>query len=226
MTRVQADASRPRARRKVRDGAGTRRRILQVATPMFADRGYSAVTTRQIARSARVTMPSIYRYFGDKRSLYLAACSDVLHTFGSMYSTELRAPGPPDRKILTFVMHLYDHWLTDACFAKIVMREIIERDEKGLDQLTRNHFTDHFEALTDICRRLGGTGGAQQRAFSIYATGFGYLQLSSVGRSAGIGGLRWRDPQAMARVVLTQVLPTINWGRVRPLSGPSNPAVD
>ena len=171
-------------------------------------------------------MPSIYRYFGDKRSLYLAACSDVLRTFGSIYSAQLRAPGPPDRKILTFVTHLYGHWLNDACFAKIVMREIIERDEKGLDQLTRNHFMDHFFALTGICRKLGVAGGAEQRAFSIYATGFGYLQLSAVGRSAGIGDLRWSEPQAMARVVLSQVLPDIKWARVRVLAASAEPPVD
>ena len=210
----------------MRDSEQTRRRILQVASLMFAERGYAAVTTRQIAHRARVTMPSIYRYFGDKRSLYLAACSTVLRTFGSMYSAELRAPGAADRKVLTFVTHLYGHWLNDPCFAKIVMREIIERDEKELDQLTRSHFMDHFFALTDICRKLAGGAGAERRAFSIYATGFGYLQLSGVGRSAGIGGLSWREPQAMARVVLAQVLPEVNWARVKLLAGPATPPVD
>jgi AcrR family transcriptional regulator len=201
-------------RELVSKGDSTKDRILRVATVMFADRGFAAVTTRQIAQKARITMPSLYRYFGDKRSLYLAACGEVLKHFAALYIAELRAPGQPEAKLLRFVADFYHHLLTDRCFAKLLQREIVDRDEKGLHLLTKEHFTDQFRELTNVVTQLTGATGAQQRAFSIYATVFGYLQLGAIGRSAGIAGLRWHNPEAMARVILNQVIPSIDWSAV------------
>lgn len=46
--------------------------ILQHATGIFAEKGYSAAYMREIAESAKVTKPTIYYYFPGKRKLYLA----------------------------------------------------------------------------------------------------------------------------------------------------------
>lgn len=45
-------------------------RILEAAIALFADFGYFGVTTRDIARKARVTEGSIYRLFGSKDRLF------------------------------------------------------------------------------------------------------------------------------------------------------------
>jgi AcrR family transcriptional regulator len=53
-------------------------RILDTAIALFADYGYSGVTTRDIARKARVTEGSIYRLFSSKDRLFESSLEKVI----------------------------------------------------------------------------------------------------------------------------------------------------
>ena len=55
------------------DSILTERRILLAAVDLFAAKGYSAATTREIARNASVNETTVYRYFSTKRNLFVAA---------------------------------------------------------------------------------------------------------------------------------------------------------
>lgn len=59
---------RPSAARA--DGQQRRASILAAAAVLFAEHGFDAVTTRQIARKARCNIASIKYYFGDKAGLF------------------------------------------------------------------------------------------------------------------------------------------------------------
>jgi AcrR family transcriptional regulator len=48
----------------------TRWRLLQSATEVFAEVGFKAATTREIARRAEVNLAAIHYHFGDKAALY------------------------------------------------------------------------------------------------------------------------------------------------------------
>ena len=48
----------------------TRWRLLQAGTEVFAELGFKAATTREIARRAEVNLASIHYHFGDKAALY------------------------------------------------------------------------------------------------------------------------------------------------------------
>jgi AcrR family transcriptional regulator len=53
-------------------------RILDAAIALFADYGYFGVTTRDLARKAKVTEGSIYRLFGSKDKLFESALDTVI----------------------------------------------------------------------------------------------------------------------------------------------------
>ena len=55
----------------VEKDAGTRDRILDEAEGLFAQKGYRAVTVREITRSAKCNVAGVNYYFGTKRDLYL-----------------------------------------------------------------------------------------------------------------------------------------------------------
>jgi AcrR family transcriptional regulator len=59
--------ARPRYSAAVR-----REQILDVATPLFARRGYQGTTTKQIAERARINEALIFRHFPSKEELYWA----------------------------------------------------------------------------------------------------------------------------------------------------------
>ena len=64
--------------------AGTinsRQRILQAATDLFAEVGYSGASTRDIARMAAVNDATVYRHFSSKKVLFAAVLESELQKF-------------------------------------------------------------------------------------------------------------------------------------------------
>jgi AcrR family transcriptional regulator len=60
------------------DGDERRRRILSAARRLFSERGYSAVSTTEIATEAEVARGLINHYFGTKRELYVAVVREMV----------------------------------------------------------------------------------------------------------------------------------------------------
>lgn len=57
----------------------TRDRILEAALHLISERGYNGATTAEIARRAGVAEGTIYRYFKDKKELFIACVEPVVH---------------------------------------------------------------------------------------------------------------------------------------------------
>jgi AcrR family transcriptional regulator len=67
------------AGRRPRDSAATRHALLVAAQELFAELGYDATTVRAVADRAGVNQALLFRYFGNKRGLFLEAVqSEVL----------------------------------------------------------------------------------------------------------------------------------------------------
>ncbi len=58
------------SRRRRADGAASRARLLEAAGKLFASQGYDAVSTRALAKAARVNLSAIAYHFGAKEGLY------------------------------------------------------------------------------------------------------------------------------------------------------------
>ena len=65
--------SRPRA-----DGAASRARMLEAAGRLFASQGYASVSTRALAKEARVNLSAIAYHFGGKDGLYRAVLRQLI----------------------------------------------------------------------------------------------------------------------------------------------------
>jgi AcrR family transcriptional regulator len=58
-----------------RGGLETRRRLVESALDVFAERGYHAATLSEIAARAGLTTGAVYSTFGSKKALLIAACT-------------------------------------------------------------------------------------------------------------------------------------------------------
>jgi AcrR family transcriptional regulator len=63
--------------------APTAVKIIEAATHLFMQRGYSAVSITDIIRAAEVTKPTLYYYFADKEELFVQMGLSVLTTMGA-----------------------------------------------------------------------------------------------------------------------------------------------
>lgn len=64
-------------RRSPQRGEETRARLLEVGIHLFGRLGFDGVSTRDIVRSAGVTLPSIAHHFGSKEGLYEAVLKNI-----------------------------------------------------------------------------------------------------------------------------------------------------
>lgn len=60
------------------DAAATRRRILESARALFAERGVDGASIRQIAAASDVSLAMVHHYYGSKDDLH-AACVDAMY---------------------------------------------------------------------------------------------------------------------------------------------------
>lgn len=60
------------------DGVEARNRLLLAALALFAAKGFSKTSTREIAKAAGMNLASIAYYFGDKAGLYRAVYNDPM----------------------------------------------------------------------------------------------------------------------------------------------------
>src|SRR4051812_38465331 len=65
-------------RKQRSDGAEARERLLHTALKLFAEKGFSKTSTREIAQAAGANIASISYYFGDKAGLYRAVYTEPL----------------------------------------------------------------------------------------------------------------------------------------------------
>ena len=56
-------------------GEATKNRLLDQALELFSRKGYHATTSKEIAAAAGLATGSFYRYFRDKKAVFLGVCS-------------------------------------------------------------------------------------------------------------------------------------------------------
>lgn len=67
------EASKSRGGRPTKSAAIERdQRLIEVATRLFLDRGFDATSLDAVAEAARVSKPTVYSRYGDKRGLFAA----------------------------------------------------------------------------------------------------------------------------------------------------------
>src|SRR5215469_17927495 len=73
----------------------TRERILEALVQVLARNGIAELSIPLVAREARVSIPSVYRYFPTKRDLF-AALDDYAHAKGGFNFSDLPPSTTPE----------------------------------------------------------------------------------------------------------------------------------
>jgi AcrR family transcriptional regulator len=114
---------------RIRDADRTRAELLQVATEVFAEQGYSGARVDVIAERTRTTKRMIYYYFGGKEGLYLAVLEAAyrgIRTAEQEIRADDLAPLDAVRRIAELT---FDHHHAHPDFIRLVSIENIHRGE-------------------------------------------------------------------------------------------------
>ncbi len=126
-------------------------RILEAAARVFAEGGFRGATTRRIAQEAGVNEITLFRHFGSKERLLLAAIAVVDRV--PREATLPARPRDPRAELLTWVRHEMDHLLDRRSLICACMAEISEHPELVPPATTRSPRSGPCATTWPRCRR-------------------------------------------------------------------------
>ena len=96
-----------------RDPELTRARILKAAFDLFVEKGFAAVSVREIAERSEVTKSLIHHHFGGKEGLWEATKEQAFSQYYEGQKDELMRAQKPDAQLLMNGVVRYFHFLRD-----------------------------------------------------------------------------------------------------------------
>jgi AcrR family transcriptional regulator len=156
-------------------GARARERLLAEATRLFAEKGYSGTSTREICLAAQANVAAIHYHFGGKEGLYrevlLAPIRELLARFEGYDDPALPLPDAL-RRLLGAFLHAVSEDPRAAQMQRLHLREMVEPSTDYAEAVSLQ-VRPHHEALTKLLARHIGLPepdrDVQQLSFAIVA---------------------------------------------------------
>lgn len=107
----------------------TRRRLLEAAGEIFAEKGFQAAKVREICSRAGANLAAVNYYFGDKERLYVEVVRHAHCSGTEGRPTELPLNSPPAERLRQFIRQMLRnvlHQERSAWHAQLMMREFID----------------------------------------------------------------------------------------------------
>lgn len=112
-----------KTKRSPRNAEATRERLLLAAEEMFADRGYNAVSIRDIAKHAKVNLAAAGYHFGSKENLFIESIMRQMRPLNAKRLATLSdlesRPRPPTLEAVL------------DTFARVMLEEAVGNQESG-----------------------------------------------------------------------------------------------
>ena len=110
-----------------RDAERTRSELLEVATEVFSEQGYSGARVDEIAERTRTTKRMIYYYFGGKEGLFLAVLEAAYRRIRELEQSLHAGDLEPVDAIRRIAELTFDHHVDHPDFIRLVSVENIHR---------------------------------------------------------------------------------------------------
>jgi TetR/AcrR family transcriptional regulator, regulator of cefoperazone and chloramphenicol sensitivity len=120
----------------------TRERLLTAAAGLFASRGFSKVTIRDICKKARANVAAVNYHFGGKTGLYEEVLHAAIRTMQGT-TTEIRKAGegrPPEQQL-------------EACI-RVFLSRVVAAGDSWIHQLMLQEMSDPTPALDVIVEQV------------------------------------------------------------------------
>lgn len=157
-------ASRPGSHRRSADER--RAEIVEAAVRAFASGGFAGTSTEEIARLAGVSQPYLFRLFGTKRELFIAAVGRAFERVRLAFEDAARRPAPDAAAqgmdpVLLSIGRTYGDLLADRALLRLQLHAYAACDDADVRAFVRREFAD----LVSRVAELSGTSPLALRAF-------------------------------------------------------------
>lgn len=153
---------------------------MHAAVSAFAESGYAATRTDEIARRAGVSQPYVIRLFGTKQHLFRAALHRVCDRIEEIFRTS-RADAPPGAspdEALTSLGHGYTVFLAERELLQLLLHGFAASADPEIGDDVRGRFGQIYQLIQEL------SGAPETEARRFLATGM-LLTVMSAMRVAG-----------------------------------------
>jgi TetR/AcrR family transcriptional regulator, regulator of cefoperazone and chloramphenicol sensitivity len=136
----------------------TRRRLLEAAGEVFAERGFRAATIRDICKRADANIAAVNYHFGDKDGLYAAVLTFAHRSAVEEFPIDAAPGSSAEQRLFHFVHAMLRRMLNTgrpAWHGKLMAREMVE-PTAALDLLVKDSIRPQSLLLEGIVRELLG----------------------------------------------------------------------
>jgi AcrR family transcriptional regulator len=105
---------------KALSGKDVRERLLIAAVRLFADKGYSATSVREIVEAAGVTKPVLYYYFRNKEGIFHAMMQEAMTAHRAVLDEVRRAGGTACERLVLLNERVYILTLENALAVRVI----------------------------------------------------------------------------------------------------------
>lgn len=136
-----------------------REKLLEVAGPVFSEKGFEKATVREICQKADVNLASVNYYFGDKEQLYLEViCLAKQMGVSRAPLPEWNENTPPEQKLEDWVITLVRRMLGTGELSwsnHLIMREVL-RPTRACEHLVQDLFRPFVNVADKILLEILG----------------------------------------------------------------------
>jgi AcrR family transcriptional regulator len=131
--------------------ADVRSRILDVATGLFAERGYAGTSIQAIAQAAGITKPTLVYHFRSKAGLRREVVASLLGHWRDEVPRLMAAAASGGPRLASLLEALFDFFRDDPRRAKLLLREMLD-DPDEMASLLAEHLQPWTRLLTEAMR--------------------------------------------------------------------------
>jgi AcrR family transcriptional regulator len=150
-----------------------RNQILQVATELFASKGYDGATTREIARRARVNEAIIFRHFPTKEELYWAVIEAKVQSAGAKeFMRDILNAGKSLRETFSELAEtILRRREKDQTLSRLLFFSALENHRLS-HRFFQSYVADYYELLGDFIQQRIDEGQFRDVNAQLAARGF------------------------------------------------------
>jgi AcrR family transcriptional regulator len=131
--------------------------VIEAAVKAFASGGLHGTSTEDVARLAGVSQPYLFRLFGTKRELFLAAVDRSMTRIAETFEDAARHPSPEAEAVgynpvLMAMGHRYQELLKDQTLLRMQLHAFAASDDPEVRIFVRTRFSD-------LVARVGALSG-------------------------------------------------------------------
>ncbi len=171
----------------------TRQKIIRAAARLFAQKGFSGTSVRDIVSAAHVNVSAIRYYFGDKRKLYQATLTHLVQQHSAhVWGTQTALPTLDEvrtysrTQTLNLLHRILDHLLENGLNRKALPLERIftrvELESAPMRKMLLSYMAPFQELPYKLLARLTGLAEKSPELLVVSHSIFGQIMLSECHR--------------------------------------------